>query len=789
MRGKKSIYILFGLALLPAAAALVPPAVTRLDNSKMQSWRIYDDRGRLLREVLSEENGRGAWVPLREMGVEVARAIVAVEDKRFYRHPGVDPLAIMRAAWLNLRQRQVLSGGSTLTQQLARMMYGLPRTWYAKPAEALLALRLELWLDKREILEQYLNRAPFGNQLFGVEAASRAYFGQPARQLSLAEAAFLAGLPQSPTRYNPYGFFARASQRQRQVLDAMRREGMIDGESFTAALEQPIALAPRQSAFAAPHFCQMVLAQLHSMPGVGHEIHTTLSGGLQARVESLADGHLEQLAKNHVTNAAVLVLDNASGAVKAWVGSRNFFDALHQGQVDGVRALRQPGSAVKPFTYALALENGFTASSILADIETHAPTESGDLAVHNYDEKYHGPVRLRTALACSYNVATVRLLETLGADLLLERLQLGGLSSLKKPAAFYGLGLTLGNGEVALRDMTNAFRALANGGVLRPLTFLAGDNIALGQAAGETGAASEWQGERIFDKRAAFIISDILSDHRARAPAFGLGGPLHLPFACAAKTGTTKDFRDNWTIGYTTEYTVGVWVGNFDGEPMEKISGITGAAPLFRDIMLELHANQEPAPFPVPSGVTQAPICPVSGQQPAAACPGALDEWFISGTEPHSECAVHRRVAIDRRNGLLASAATPASAIEEEVYEVWPPEYRGWMAANRLPVPPEEYYHAGSPAPARLAIAFPDEGAILKIDPVLRREYQTIMLEAVVPDGMPEIEWMVNDTTLARVRAPFLVRWQLRAGAHRFMIRGRRHGEFVSSAPVTIQVF
>lgn len=785
MKQKALLYGAAGLGLLLTLLIVIPPSAARLDSSRLHSRRIYDDRGRLLREVLSDEEGRGAWIPLHEMGPDIAAAIVAIEDKRFFSHPGIDPLALLRAAWLNLRGGEVLSGGSTLTQQLARQIYHLPRRWYVKPAEALLALRLELWLSKEQILEHYLNRAPFGNQLFGVAAASRLYFQQPASQLSLAEAAFLAGLPQSPSGYNPYTSMARARERQLRVLAAMRRQKVISEERCSDASAQPIEVAARRSVFAAPHFCQMVLEQSGADQ---YEIHTTLNSALQSRVEQLVDGHLAQLSANHVTNAAVLVLENNSGAVKAWVGSRNFFDALHQGQVDGVRSLRQPGSAIKPFTYALALENGFTAASLLADMESYAGGEGGGALVHNYDEKYHGPVRVRTALACSYNVATVRLLEALGVDLLLERLHQAGFTTLQKPASFYGPGLTLGNGEVSLSELTNAYRALANGGLLRPIHFLSDQAAGEALAEGEEGAGGELNGLRAFSRSAAFIITDILSDPHARAPAFGLGGPLHLPFPCAAKTGTTKDFRDNWTAGYTTAYTVGIWVGNFDGQPMEKISGITGAAPLFRDIMLELHAGFDPAPFPVPPGLVQSPICPVSGQRPSASCPGSAEEWFIAGTEPRSACSVHRRVALDRRSGLPASPATPRAEIKELLYEVWPPEYRGWMAANDLPLPPVSSSAAAGAGEPRLAITFPKDGDILRIDPVLRREYQTILFEAVVPEGIGEIEWMIGDSTLARRRSPFRLRWPLTPGSHRLVVRGHGRDGPVCSDPVTFQV-
>ena len=784
MNHKVLIYGLAGAALVLVILVLIPPAHSRLESSRMASWRIYDDRGKLLREVLSDQEGRGCWIPLAEMGPHVSAAVIAVEDKRFYRHPGIDLLAIMRAAWLNMRQGEVVSGGSTLTQQLARQIYHLPRRWFAKPAEALLALRLEVWLSKAEILEQYLNRAPFGNQLFGVESASRAYFSQPARQLSLPEAAFLAGLPQSPTQYNPYSRFERARKRQTVVLAAMMRDGVINEERYHTALAQPIELSPRRAVFAAPHFCQMILERARASKQEQHEIHTTLNSRLQSRVEELLEGHIAQLSRNHVTNAAVLVLENGSGAVKAWAGSRDYFDIIHQGQVDGVRSLRQPGSAIKPFTYALALENGITAATILADIARYAGSEEAGLAVHNYDEKYHGPVRLRTALACSYNVATVRLLDALGPDLLLERLLRAGFSSLKEPAAFYGPGLTLGNGEVTLRDLTNAYRALANGGQMRPLHYLVSES-AFAAMEGEAGG----EGQQLFSRAAAFIVTDILADHRARAPAFGLGGPLHLPFTCAAKTGTTKDFRDNWTIGYTTAYTVGVWVGNFDGQPMEKISGITGAAPIFHDVMLELHADADPLPFPVPPGLIQVPICPVSGQRTTSACPGSLDEWFVKEDEPRSECQVHRKVRIDRRTGLLAPASTPRMEIEERIFEVWPPEYRAWMAANDLPLPPEKSVRAGDETTRKMAIAFPGDGDILRIDPILRREFQTILLEALVPDGIDEIEWIIDDSTLARVRSPFHTRWTLEPGTHQFLIRSQGSSAVISSRQVTIRVF
>lgn len=754
-----------------------PVMSQRLDNSKMQSLRIYDCHGTLLREVLSDTKGRGIWVPLQDIAPTVLKTTIAVEDKRFYHHFGIDLIAIARALWLNLRYRHIVSGGSTITQQLARLMYHLPHRWYAKPLEGLLALRLELYLSKLQILEQYLNRIPFGNQIYGIEAASRTYFNKPCRHLSWFEAAYLIGLPQSPTRYNPYLFPDRAKQRQSQVLQLLYRKGFIDSSQYKIALDAELKIVPYRQKFSAPHFCQMVLNK-SSILAPPNRITTTVDGQLQLRIEELVASHVDKLSKNNVSNAAVLVIENQTNTIKVWIGSRNFYDETHQGQVDGVRALRQPGSTIKTFTYGLALENGFTAASILPDIETHAATTGGDFTVHNYDEKFHGPVRLRTALACSYNVATIRLLESIGADLLLEKLRLAGLSTINKPANFYGLGLTLGNAEVTLYDLTNAYAALARGGELLSLKYVLG----------EPEVIKSMTGTRLFPQSITFLLTDILNDPQARAPAFGLGGPLRLPFPCAAKTGTTKDFRDNWTIGYTSNYTVGVWVGNFDGQPMEKISGITGAAPLFRDIMLTLHEKAAPLALKTPPDLQRIVICPASGFLKGPDCIGSMEEYFLTGTEPHEYCAIHKRLKIDIRNGLLATETTPKVFIQSRIFECWSSEYLGWIEDAGLPRPPHMLSSLNSTFQQNLTISSPDNGDVFKIDPVLRREYQTLMFEAIVPDGMSKINWVMDDSIVACVGPPYRMKWMLQPGRHTLEATGEKNGQVLNSTKVCIQV-
>jgi len=763
-----------GLAVMGAALVFLFWPLSREFNPQAGlSLRIYDANGVLLREVLNQRQELAYWAGLHQVAPEMKEAMIAAEDKRFYRHPGVDPLALTRSLIINLKHRRIVSGGSPITQQLVRQVYSLPRRWYVKPWEMALAVRMECQLSKSEILEQYLNRMPFANQIYGVETASRRYFNKPASQLSLSEACLLAGLPQAPSRYNPYRRLDLAQKRQRMVLQRLLASGRIDSSRYAMALSTSLHINEYRLNFHAPHFCQHLLNMLPAE--YPKELHTTLDVPVQNLVEELVAGHLTTLRDQHVSQAAVLVVENAARRVKAYVGSADFFNADIHGQVDGVTSLRQPGSAIKPFTYGLALENGYTAASILADVQTFAPSAMGDFAVHNYDEKFHGPVRLRTALACSYNVPAVRLLESLGADLLLQRLHSAGIASLDRPAAFYGHGLTLGNGDITLLELTRAFTALANQGRYSDLVFLSDQQ------------AQPFQ--PIFSAQIAWLLSDILSDAQARAPAFGWAGPLRLPFPCAAKTGTTKDFRDNWTIGYTQEYTVGVWVGNFDGTPMRRISGITGAAPLFRDVMLALHRRADPPPFARPAGLVETVICSRSGQLAGPDCPGHAVEYFLAGSEPRESCTVHRAFYFDRRNDQLADAHTPPAMRQRRILEVWPAEFAGWMAENNLAAPPEPLSPAIEERSHWLAVSFPDEGDVFRIDPVLKREFQTLMCTAIAPGHIHSMEWLVDGQLVATVPRPFNYQWPLARGKHRLAVQIHDRGTVRRSEEVEILVF
>lgn len=509
----------------------------------------------------------------------------------------------MRAARDNLKAGRVVAGGSTITQQVVQLTHPQPRGLWGKAREAAWALRLERVRGKPAILEQYVNRVPFGHGAIGVEAAARLYFGRPTAALTLAQAALLAGIPLAPSRLNPFTDPDAALARQRIVLQRMLTVGSISPAQHAEAIAEPMRFADRARHFAAPHFTTWALPQL--APGA---TRTTLDLDVQHAVEAAIAETLPALAPKGVGQAAVVVLDTRSGDVLAWAGSRDFF-AADDGQVDMVVGRRQPGSTLKPFVYGLGLERGFTAMTRLPDLPLFFPTGLGGYRPRNYDRRFHGMVRLRTALACSYNVPAVWMAAQVGPGAVLERLHAVGLASLTRSIEFYGLGIALGNGEVRLLELANAYRTLANGGRYTPPRWRLADPPA--------------HPVQVMPAPIAHLLTDILADGSARAPAFGSGGPLRTPYPAAVKTGTSTDFTDNWTVGFTRAITVGVWTGNFDGAPMEGVSGIDGAAPIWRTVVDRLTAHRPARPFSV-AGLERRSACL------DATCSRPFAEWFVA---------------------------------------------------------------------------------------------------------------------------------------------------------------
>ncbi|MFA6542377.1 MAG: penicillin-binding protein 1C, partial [Bacteroidota bacterium] len=707
------------LIVLGIASVFLPMPKEDFSPQSVQSLRVADRNGIVLREFFNDQQGRGVWKPLDEISPFVRTATIAVEDKRFYTHFGIDPIAVARSIAENVRSFSFKSGGSTITQQVIRNVYHHPRTLLYKVLEMWYALRLERTLNKEGILEQYLNRAPYGNQLFGIEAASRWYFEKPAKDLSPAEAALLAALPNSPSYLNPNRNLTAALSRQRTVLQRMKDQHYLSADAYRRAEIQPVQVVPPEAHFKAPHAVQMALSlQPNVQSGT---IATTIDFPMQEQVQWLVRGHLNKLRSKNVHNAAVVVIDNETMEIRALVGSADFFDEKNDGQVNGATAFRQPGSSIKAFTYACALEHGLTPATILPDIPTAIPDHHGDYVPENYDRHYHGPVRARTALACSYNVPAVRVLQLIGKSALLNTLRNAGCTSLDKDAEFYGYGLTLGNAEVSLLELTTAYTLFPNKGVWHPsLLVQHEDSLAAPH--------------RVFNEETVCLLTDMLKDPIARRPAFG--GNFYFPFQCAVKTGTTKDYKDNWTMGFTTRYTVGVWVGNFDGEEMRRVSGVSGAGPIFTDVMTFLHRppfGVAPDDFEIPNTLVQKTVCARSGKLPAAACAKTIDEWFLFGSEPTEACAVHKEFFVREQDGRRV----------KKTFEIFPREYSQWMQSAGISVPPPDAVPVAEQkktARYTLEIVSPNSGDYYKIDPVLRSEYQTISIAGFVPDGCRDVK-------------------------------------------------
>jgi penicillin-binding protein 1C len=686
---------------------------------------VLDRYGNPLRTFLSAGEELFRPVELEAISPWMVLATLAAEDRRFYSHHGVDASAVVRALFQNVRAGRIVSGASTITQQLVRTLEPRPRTLWGKLREAWGALNLERNSSKQEILSAYLNGVSYGNLCRGVGMASEAYFGVPARDLSLAQAALLAGIPKSPAKYNPVGHPDNARARQRMLINRMREWGWIDRETCRIALAERPKIRFTGREFLAPQFAGLARRLSHRGQAV---IRTTLDGPLQDSVEKLLRSHLGVLTGHNVTNGAVVVLDNNTGEVLAWAGSADFFDARHAGQVDGVLALRQPGSSLKPFLYGMALARGGRPSDIILDTPVFLP---GGHTPRNYDELYHGPVRMREALACSYNIPAIRTIRQYGVERFLETLHAFGFDSLEQSGDYYGMGLALGSGEVSLLELANAWAALGREGAWKPARiFIDGDGREV----------MEGEPHRALAADASWIVLDMLSDNGSRVSAFGLNSPLNMSFPFACKTGTTKDYRDNWASGCTPDWTVAVWVGNFDGKAMRRVSGITGAAPILHDVAYEVEKRLGSRPFVVPEGIVSAEVCPDSGELRGPHCPGRMTEVFTSAGKPAEKCRLdhnNRKEEAENYGGLLS-------------------------------------------------VEFPRQGDMFRVDPATPRNAQAIRLRASPEDSSAVYRWQVDGVTLENKTASAW--WPLSRGWHIVACEFKGKNGMESSKPVRFYV-
>lgn len=610
------------------------------NNPPALSTKILDRNGNLLYQIYKDENR--SLISLSSLPNHVLLATLAAEDKNFYSHPGIDLSGIARAFLNNISCAldwnpctSSLQGGSTITQQLIKnTLLSTERTVTRKLKEVVLALKAEQIYSKDEILEMYLNQVSYGGTAYGIEEASKQYFGKSITETSLAESAFLSGLPISPTTLSPFGTTPYLAKiRQNQVLERMVAFNMISENDKIEASNQPLNLIANRNQILAPHFVMYVRSLLSTQFGEskisngGLTVTTTLDLSLQNILQQEITKELAKLKNLNVTNGAGIITNPQTGEILAMVGSRDFFDTSVGGQVNVVLAPRQPGSSIKPLTYALAFMRGMSPSNTIEDTPIcFRQTGSADYCPKNYDGNFHGTVTLKTALASSYNIPAIKLLNSLGVKNLIEFAQSMGITTWQDPSRF-GLALTLGGGEVTMLDLAQAYGVFANSGhkvMLNPIISISdpNNNPLLPNAPPLS--------TQVIPESVAFQINQTLSDNLARSPAFGYNSVLNIPGkTVAVKTGTTNNLRDNWTIGYTPNYLVATWVGNNDNSPMNQVvSGITGASPIWSRTMQTLLKESPDVKFTKPDTIVRA----------RASCNAAHYDYFIRGQEPKLNC-------------------------------------------------------------------------------------------------------------------------------------------------------
>jgi penicillin-binding protein 1C len=748
---------------------------------------LQDRQGRFMGETgADKEDAYGFW-PLETLPPRVVAATLAVEDRRFKRHPGVDPIALGRATLQNIRKGKRLSGASTLAMQVARMQSPGRRGYARKANEALTALFLTWRYGREALLRHYLQIVPYGNRIHGISYAARRYFDKPVEDLSWAEIAFLAAIPQAPARMNPFYVQGHrvATQRGKRILDLLFAGRHLSKEEYELALTQLQSIEvpnwgerPRDSLHAILHLGNMLNRSENRKALKGRPIvKTTLDLDLQEEISWKTFKCLETWRREGAGNAAVIVLDRNTNEVLAWVGSSDYFDKAYAGAIDYTSVARSPGSTLKPFIYAQALDRGvINPATVLDDLQRGAG------GITNADDTFLGPMLPRMALANSRNVPAANLLNQIGVEQGYDFLRDLGLHSGGQSAKRYGLGLAIGGMPVTLEQLVRAYTVFSREGRLCDLIWYEGQPRA--------------EPRRLLTEETTRIITMILSDPLARLPSFARMGAMEYPFPVAVKTGTSSRFRDAWTIAFTTRYVIGVWLGDPDFQPMNRMTGYRSAAELVQQILLSLHRDQRQGltdyGFPPPRGYQPVRLCALSGLLATNACDRVVEEWFRPHSGPVEYCKTHVLLVIDRRDNLPATPITPPEFVEVRPFVDLPPQYAEWAAAAglpRLPQPREKTAMIGTEnsAPKILVtITAPENGLRLLRDPETPVNSATLALRASINHQVPQLLWYVDRQPFQLVDYPYIARWVAQPGEH--VIQVRVPNSTVASAPVRIVV-
>jgi penicillin-binding protein 1C len=720
------------------------------------------------------------------------------EDRRLGWHPGVDPIAIARAVKQNVMHQRRVSGASTLAMQVARMQSPGRRTYLHKAQESIAALAITGWFGHEAVLRHYLRIAPYGNRCRGIAYASRRYFDKPVEDLSWAESAFLAALPQAPARMNPLVPQGRiaAEARARRILDILRDDATITEAEHARAIGQlaelvlPLPGKRTDEAMHAVLRLETLLAREQSTYAARPIVRTTLDLELQKQVSWTLADHVEKWERSGAGNAAAIVVDAQTLEVRAWVGSTDYFDRQHAGSIDYARVPRSPGSTLKPLFYGHALDRGaISPATILDDLRL------ADGAMANSDGRFLGPLLPRVALGNSRNIPATEVVESLGLDEAYDFLRVAGLHDGSVPASYFGRGLAIGNQPVTLESLVRAYSMFPGDGVMRDLQW--------------SPLEARSEGKRVLSEDDARRVTQFLADPLARLPTFGRMGAAELPFAVAVKTGTSTGYRDAWTIAWTPRYLVGVWVGHPDWRPMRELGGIRSAAEIANDVLRLLHDDQTDGmadlSFPPPRGTHPVRLCAHTGRLAGETCEHVVTEWFHDGAGPSRPCESHVRVAIDRRNGLLATGRTPAEHVETRTFLQLGPRYASWAAESEIPSAPEETspLDARTPSetwtatsagairlaerPVTLRISTPAHASVILRDPEMPADMSTLPLEVVVDGPAKQVVWYVDGKPFEVVGHPFATRWTLAPGEHTFQARVPYREERSATVRVTVR--
>lgn len=764
----RRLRILLGALLLLAAgvigiggwafgqARLVAPGPT--------VW-LADAQGRFLAAHATDADDRLGFWPVSGAD-RITRATLAIEDRGFHDHPGVDLGAVARATWQNLSAGRRISGASTLAMQVARMQQPHARTWTAKLREAAIGLALVGRNGHEAVLRHYLRIAPYGNNLHGAGFAARWYFDKPLADLSWAEAAFLAGLPQAPGRMNPYDSegLRRGVARGQRVIDALLATAQIAPEAARRARQElaTLQIRPRPER---PGETMHAAMRLAAQPGPVDR-RATLDLEIQRQVVAAIDDAMGDLRANGAQQAAALVVDLDTMAVRAAIGSVDWAT----GALDFSRTPRSPGSVLKPFVFAQALETGaIDQTTILDDL---ARTKDG---IGNADGRFLGPMLPAAALANSRNVPAVHLVDTLGIGRVFGLFRQLGLHRDPTGGGRYGLGLAVGALPTRLVDVVQAYTTLATDGRLHPLRWFA--------------HAPRREGQRIFREETVRQIAGFLSDPQARLPSFPRMGHGELPFPVALKTGTSAAWRDAWTVAYSERFLVGVWVGRPDWQPMRKVTGYRAGARIARQVLLALHPDEREGladlGFRPPEGYERAVVCTLSGHAPGPACDQRTHVHRPIHARPLTACPHHVKLAVDARTGAPATVDTPVALRDERSFVDLPDRYASWMAQRGLRRPPYRGPVQGPAAPPRIDILSPLDGTEILRDPEAPDGVTTLALRAAAPPDA-QVLWTIDGAPVAVSEAPHTLRWPVEAGAHTILASVALTD--VEAAPVRIVV-